>query len=93
MIFITELIQVGLGQESSKAIVTSNTINNAGGISINSDKNSYAQVKSNSIDSSYYNGLELYRVSGIIEANTITNAGKMGRLWNLSKLGFQLPSN
>ncbi|MDA9198446.1 T9SS type A sorting domain-containing protein [Schleiferiaceae bacterium] len=45
------------------------------GIYISSNKSSHALIKSNTIDSTYYQGIYLDRVSGRIESNTLTKCG------------------
>ncbi len=58
------------------------------GIYVQSEKSSKAKIENNVIDSSYYDGIRLTRVSGKIQGNTITNNG-----WSSSNWGVYLNSD
>ena len=65
------------GDYGSNIQVENNTIRAIGrGVYIYSDKSSYGLIKSNTIDSTYYQGIYLDKVSGLIESNTITKCGR-----------------
>ncbi|MDB2404218.1 T9SS type A sorting domain-containing protein [Schleiferiaceae bacterium] len=65
------------GNYGLKAVIESNTFKSIGrGIYFSSDKSSNAVIKSNTIDSTYYQGIYLNKVSGRVESNTITKCGR-----------------
>ena len=64
-------------QKGLVATIENNTIKAIGrGIYFYSQQASRAVIKSNTIDSTYYQGVYLNKVSGRIESNTITKCGR-----------------
>ncbi|MDC1493672.1 T9SS type A sorting domain-containing protein [Schleiferiaceae bacterium] len=64
------------GNYGIKSTIESNTIRSIGrGIYFNSEKSSQTLLKANVIDSIYYQGIYLNKVSGRLESNTITKCG------------------
>ena len=71
-------IRVGVSGATSglQMFIENNTVKSIGyGINLSSSHSSYSRIKSNTIDSTYYSGIYLDRVSGLIESNTITKCG------------------
>ena len=53
------------------------------GIYVQSEKSSKAKILNNVVDSSYYDGIRLTRVSGKLQGNTITNNGWSSSYWGV----------
>ena len=65
------------GDYGSNIKIENNTIRAIGrGVYLYSEKSSHALVKSNTLDSIYYQGIYLNKVSGRVESNTITKCGR-----------------
>jgi parallel beta-helix repeat protein len=69
-------IYLNASQNPVSLQISNNTLRaNQYGIYVQSEKSSKAKIENNVIDSSYYDGIRLTRVSGKIQGNTITNNG------------------
>jgi len=67
----------GYGDYGFKASVENNTIKAIGrGVYVSADKSTSVQLESNTIDSTYYQGIYLNKASGRIESNTVTKCGR-----------------
>ena len=83
-----EGIYMNVSSSPSNVTLQNNTIRGTRyGIYINSNQSSKAKILNNTIDSTYYEGLYLNRVSGKIQGNMITNSG-----WS-NRWGIQLNSD
>jgi len=67
----------GSGDYGFKATIENNVLKAIGrGIYVAAEKSTSVQVKSNTIDSTYYQGIYLNKASGLIQSNTITTCGR-----------------
>ena len=87
-------INIYSGSNPLRAVIGNNEINNTYyGIVFSSEQSSRAKVLNNSIDSTQYYGIMLNRVSGKLEANTVTYAGRYSHFGVQLESDFNYPAN
>ena len=81
------------GDYGSNIQIENNTIRAIGrGVYLYSEKSSYGLIKSNTIDSTYYQGIYLDKISGRVESNTITKCGRFSYFGMEITSDFNYPS-